>query len=320
MSMRKKQKVQKLLFRVNKKHDPTGRPADAAAKCSKNNSAAVATKELSTNSGKSGTVREIVQFAKANLPNWLGDSIAPLKLIEIAVLSFAQCQFHNVLLITLANPEKKNSKFSFKCYVDIGQPFNSDQKSDGQNFFNGITIRSTNHASCDSRDSFSSVKVRQGQLDKKALGVLFKNAYAKARDIARAEYNRVRAVINARQRAFELNSKFRALLDVLKVSSPPNVAVTACVPIISSTDKLQWLISSSSFTIKFDKLTDDDKIKLHVALVEAGYGDLLRPLPDKNTKYDEVMDEGLPLYASFEKYYPALVKERQEAVRKQFEK
>lgn len=319
MPMRKKQKVQKLLLRVNKKHDPAGGPADAATKCAKTNGAAATAKELSTDSGKPGTVREIVQFAKANLPSWLGDSIAPLKLVEIAVLSFAQCQFHNVLLVTLENPEKKNSKFSFKCHVDIGQPF-SDQKSDKQNFFNGITIRSTNHDGCDNRDSLSSVKVHQGQLDKKALGVLFKNAYVKARDIARAEYNRVKAVMAARQRAFELNSKFRALLDVLKAPSPPDVAVTACVPIISSTEKLQWLVSSSSFTIKFDKLSDDDKIKLHVALVEAGYGDLLRPLPDKNTKYDEVMDEGLPLYAAFEKYYPALVKERQEAVRKQFEK
>lgn len=317
--MRKKQKVQKLLLRVNKKHDKAGRPDDATAEHSKTDSSAAPTEKLPI-LGRLGTVRDVVQFAKTNLPNWLADSIAPLRLADITVLSFAQCQFHNVLLVTLENPEKKNSKFSFKCHVDIGQPFGVDENVANKNFFNGFTIRATNHDGCDDRNSFSAVKVHQGQIDKKALGVLFKNAYVKARDIARAEYNRVKAVINARQQAFEINSKFRAMLEASKVASPPDVAVTACTPIISSTNGLRWLVASPSFTLKFDKLSDDDKIKLHVAIAAAGYSDLLRPLPDKDTEYDAIMDEGLPLYAAFEKYYPELVKERQEAVKKQFEK
>ena len=266
--------------------------------------------------GQATSAKAVMQFAKINLVGWLAEYVKPLQFVSVE-LADKKAESGNELLVTMSNPERKCSQHSFKCRVSVG----STDTTPSTYYLQGISVSLPGFVDASShQDTGNAVKVYNGRFDNKALGSLFKTAYVRARDVSRSEHNRVKTVIAGRQKAFELNSKFRALVDAAGATSAPRVVVRSHVPIISASAGLKWALLSPDFLSKFSNLSDDEKLGLHVALVAAGYGDLLKPPPDKDTEYDEVMDEGLPLYAAFEKYYPDKIKERQEAIANRFAK
>ncbi len=267
--------------------------------------------------GRAPSAKAVTQFAKINLAGWLAEYVKPLQFISVELSDKKAEVGANELLVTMSNPERKHSQYSFKCRVGIG----SADTTPATYYLQGISVRLPGFVDASSnQDTDNAVKIYNGSFDNKVLSTLFETAYARARDVSKSEHNRVKTVIAGRQKAFELNSKFRALADAAGAASAPRVVVRSHVPIISSSAGLKWALLSPDFLSKFSNLSDDEKLGIHVALVAAGYGALLKPLPDKDTEYDEVMDEGLPLYAAFEKYYPDKVKERQEAIANRFSK
>lgn len=307
MPMSKQQKVQKLLLKVNKSPSNAGAGGKLiAAEFAAENTAAV------------------VSFAKTNLADWVNPIIAPLQVVEVSADKQKTSPFNDVLIVTVEHTAKKNSKVSFKCHVDIGQALaTSKTKGEPKRHFNGLTVRvpsfhEANNAAAGLL-SQNTVKVLNGGMDSKKLSGLFKTAYDKAKEIARAEHNRVKSIIKGRQSAFELNSKFRAMLAAAGIEVKSESAVRAYCPMLADGNR-KWSVMGQDFSIKFDGLSDDDKLNVHVLLAANGFSDLLKPLPGKDTEYDSVMDEGLPLYDVFEKYYPVAVAERKAAIAKRFSK